>query len=313
MGAENLDNEASAVFRQGTVIPAHPLALDEHRRLDERRMAALTRYYCEAGAGGSAAGVHTTLQLIHSSHAAAFGVRSVSLLAGRTPLSVLVTNFNTDGLNHREVETFLHEFGHALHGVLSRTRYASQGGTSVERDFVEAPSQMYEEWGRKLEPLRLLRRYCTGCPEIDEALVKRLHAARSFGRGILYGRQHLYAAYDMALFGEREADPMQTWIRMEGETPAGYVPGTQFPGTFGHLVGGYGAGYYGYMWSEVIALDMLSRFGRNLMNPAVGRRFRELILARGGEEPAKVMVREFLGRDPSPEAFFEEITGQRGN
>jgi len=247
------------------------------------------------------------------SHAAAFGVRSVSLLAGRTPLSVLVTNFNTDGLNHREVETFLHEFGHVLHGVLSRTRYASQGGTSVERDFVEAPSQMYEEWGRKLEPLRLLRRYCTGCPEIDEALVKRLHAARSFGRGILYARQHLYAAYDMALFGEREADPMQTWIRMEGETPAGYVPGTQFPGTFGHLVGGYGAGYYGYMWSEVIALDMLSRFGKNLMNPAVGRRFRELILARGGEEPAKVMVREFLGRDPSPEAFFEEITGQRGN
>jgi len=247
------------------------------------------------------------------SHAAAFGVRSSSLLAKRTPLSVLVANFNASGLNHRELETLLHEFGHILHGVLSRTRYASHGGTNVERDFVEAPSQMYEEWGRKTEPLRRVRRQCTGCPEVDDALVKRLRAAHAFGRGIQYGRQHLYASYDMALFGESEIDPMQGWIRMESETPVGYVPNTQFPGTFGHIVGGYGAGYYGYMWSEVLALDMLSAYGKNLMNPAVGRRFRELILARGGQRPAAEMVREFLGRDPSPKAFFEEITGQRGD
>jgi len=247
------------------------------------------------------------------SHAAAFGVRSVSLLARRTPISVLVANLDRNGLNHRELETLLHEFGHILHGVLSRTRYASQGGTNVERDFVEAPSQMYEEWTRKKEPLRLVHQYCKACPEVDEALVKRLHAARSFGRGIQYGRQHLYASYDMALFGEREVDPMQGWIRMEGETPTGYVPDTQFPGTFGHLVGGYGPGYYGYMWSEVLALDMLSVYGKNLMNPAVGRRFRELILSNGGQRPAAEMVREFLGRDPSPKAFFEEITGQRGD
>jgi len=247
------------------------------------------------------------------SHAAAFGVRSASLLAKRTPISVLVTNFNPKGLNHRELETLLHEFGHILHGVLSRTRYASHGGTNVERDFVEAPSQMYEEWGRKKEPLRQVRRFCSDCPEVDDALVKRLHAAHSFGRGIQYARQHLYASYDMALFGEREADPMQTWIRMESETPVGHVPDTQFPGTFGHIVGGYGAGYYGYMWSEVLALDMLSVYGKNLMNPAVGRRFRELILSQGGQKPAAAMVREFLGRDPSPRAFFEEITGQRGD
>jgi len=247
------------------------------------------------------------------SHAAAFGVRSASLLAKRTPISVLVANLDRNGLNHRELETLLHEFGHVLHGVLSRTRYASQGGTNVERDFVEAPSQMYEEWTRKKEPLLLVHKYCKGCPEVDEALVKRLHAARSFGRGIQYARQHLYASYDMALFGEREVDPMQGWIRMESETPAGYVPDTQFPGTFGHLVGGYGAGYYGYMWSEVLALDMLSVYGKNLMNPAAGRRFRELILSKGGQRPAAEMVRQFLGRAPSPKAFFEEITGQRGD
>src|SRR5713101_760720 len=275
------------------------------------------RYYdvIDGGTGGFLSGIYLDLFPREGkfSHAAAFGVRSASLLAGRTPISVLVANFDRKGLNHRELETLLHEFGHILHGVLSRTRYASHGGTNVERDFVEAPSQMYEEWTRKKEPLRLVHQYCKACPEVDEALVKRLHAARSFGRGIQYGRQHLYASYDMALFGEREVDPMQGWIRMEGETPTGYVPDTQFPGTFGHLVGGYGAGYYGYMWSEVLALDMLSVYGKNLMNPAVGRRFRELILSNGGQKPAAEMVREFLGRDPSPKAFFEEITGQRGD
>lgn len=245
------------------------------------------------------------------SHAAAFGVRSVSVAAGRTPISVLVTNFNRKGLDHRELETLMHEFGHVLHGVLSRTRYASQGGTSVERDFVEAPSQMYEEWGRKLQSLQLIRNYCPACPGVDEALVKRLQSARLYGMGIRYARQHLYAAYDMALTGERDLDPMQTWIAMESETPVGYVPGTAFPGTFGHLAGGYAAGYYGYMWSEVLALDMLSVFGRDPMNAAAGRRFREKILSQGGQKPAARMVREFLGRDPTPAAFFAEITGQR--
>jgi thimet oligopeptidase len=275
------------------------------------------RYYdvIDAETGGSLSGIYLDLFPREGkySHAAAFVARSASVLAKRTPISVLAANLNSAGLDHRELETLLHEFGHILHGVLSRTRYASQGGTNVEVDFVEAPSQMYEEWGRKIEPLRLIRKYCSDCPEVDDALVKRLRAARSFGHGIRYARQHLYASYDMALFGEREVDPMQEWIRMESETPAGHVSGTQFPGTFGHIVGGYGAGYYGYMWSEVLALDMLSAYGRNLMNPAVGRRFRDLILSKGGQKPAAEMVREFLGRDPSPKAFFEEITGQRGD
>ena len=247
------------------------------------------------------------------SHAAAFGARSVSVAARRTPISVLVANFNRKGLDYRELETLMHEFGHVLHGVLSRTRYASHGGTNVERDFVEAPSQMYEEWARKKEPLQLIRQFCADCPAIDAALVERLRAARLYGMGIRYARQHLYASYDMALTGERDLDPMRTWVEMESDTPAGNVPGTQFPGTFGHLLGGYAAGYYGYMWSQVLALDMLSVFGDNPMNPTAGRRFRQLILSQGGQKRASRLVRDFLGRDPSPEAFFAEITGQRTN
>jgi thimet oligopeptidase len=244
-------------------------------------------------------------------HAAAFGIRGVSRLAGRTPVSVLVTNFNRDGLNHDELETMMHEFGHVLHGVLSRADYNPHAGTSVVRDFVEAPSQMFEEWARKPESLKLFKEVCPSCPTLDDALIKRLDEARKYGMGSKYARQHLYADFDMALTGEQPRDAMETWKKMEGESPLGYVEGTAFPGSFSHIVGGYAAGYYGYMWSEVLALDMLSKFGTDIMNPAVGRRFRNIILANGGQVKAKELVREFLGRAPDNRAFFAEITGQR--
>jgi len=244
-------------------------------------------------------------------HAAAFGVRSVSKKTGRTPVSVLVTNFDRKGLTHDEVETLFHEFGHVLHGVLSRADYNPQGGTNVMRDFVEAPSQMFEEWARRPESIALLRLSCKDCPVLGADLIGRLDDARKHGMGIKYSRQHLYAAFDMALAGPAPGDALATWVGMETETPLGYVAGTQFPGNFGHIAGGYAAGYYGYMWSEVLALDMLSAFGGNIMNPKVGHRFRDLILANGGQVPAQVLVRKFLGREPSNKAFFAEITGKR--
>jgi len=246
------------------------------------------------------------------SHAAAFGIRSSSRLAHRTPISVLVTNFNRTGLDHSELETLVHEFGHVMHGVLSNTDYASQGGTSVERDFVEAPSQMYEEWARRKESLSLLPQFCNpACPAVDDDLLARLSAARLYGAGTRYSRQHLYAAYDMETSGSASTEPLALWDTMEGETPLGHVPGSQFPGAFEHIISGYAAGYYGYMWSEVLALDMLSGYGNNLMDPAVGRRFRNTILAQGSQKPAAQLVREFLGREPSNAAFLAEITGTR--
>ncbi|MFN3291285.1 MAG: M3 family metallopeptidase, partial [Acinetobacter sp.] len=86
---------------------------------------------------------------------------------------------------------------------------------------------------------------------------------------------------------------------------------TEFPGQFGHIMGGYQVGYYGYMWSEVMALDMLSAFGDNLNNPEVGQHYRQTILSQGGQKPAKALVKDFLGREPDNKAFFDEITGQR--
>ena len=169
---------------------------------------------------------------------------------------------------------------------------------------------MYEEWGARMESLALMRNHCATCPAIDESLVKRLRAARKFGSGIDYGRQHLYAAFDMALSGENPGPAMEVWKRMESATPMGYVEGTAFPGTFEHIASGYAAGYYGYMWAKVIALDLISAFGPDLMNEETGRRFRAMILSRGSEEPARELVERFLGRSVSSEAFFAEIRGE---
>lgn len=244
-------------------------------------------------------------------HAAAWPVRGASTRVGRKPVSVLVTNFDRTGLTFDEVETYFHEFGHVMHGVLSETQFNAHAGTSVQLDFVEAPSQIYEEWARDPEALKLLKTHCPECPEIDAATLKRLQEARNFGRGIDYARQHLYAAFDMALASAKPQKALEEWKRLEGATPLGYVTGTEFPGTFGHIAGGYAAGYYGYMWSEVIGLDMLSAWKGSLLDPTVGMKFRKTVLARGGEEPAKQLVERFLGRPVNSDAFFAEITGKR--
>ncbi len=243
-------------------------------------------------------------------HAAVFPVQGASTLEDRLPISVLVTNFNRDGLDGNELETMLHEFGHVLHGVLSKTRFVEQSGTSVERDFVEAPSQMFEEWTHNLEALSTLPKYAHGsCPQVSRDLLKRINDSRKFGQGIFYSRQTLYAKYDMALYGDQVRDVMAVWEDLESKTPMGYDQGTQFPGQFGHIVSGYAAGYYGYMWSKVLALDMLSRFNGKLMNPVVGQFYRKTVLERGSELPADRMVRYFLGRSPDSAAFYEDISG----
>ena len=229
----------------------------------------------------------------------------------RHPIKALVCNFNRQGLDHEELQTLLHEFGHILHGVLSRARYADQSGTAVRRDFVEAPSQMFEEWARHEQSLRLFAKVCPECPALSAEQIDELAAARRFGRGLFYARQWLYASYDLALHTGSPKSSLATWEQMEGATALGHVPGTQFPAAFGHLLGGYAAGYYGYMWSQVLALDMLSAFHGNLLDTGVGRRYRHVILEPGGSRPPQDLVGEFLGRAANADAFYAEITGRR--
>ncbi len=245
------------------------------------------------------------------SHAAAFGIRNGSVLTGQHPIKALICNFNSKGLTPAELSTLVHEFGHVLHGVLSRSRYADQSGTAVRWDFVEVPSLMFEEWSRRESALRVFAEACPECRPLSTQQIEQLEAAHRFGAGIRYARQWLFASYDLALHTGAPKPAQATWEQMEGASRLGHVRGTMMPAAFTHVMGGYEAGYYGYMWSEVLALDMLSAFHGNLLDPVVGRRYRHTILEPGGSRPPQELVEEFLGRKPSPEAFFAEITGRR--
>lgn len=241
-------------------------------------------------------------------HAAVWPLRSSATRIQRTPTAALVVNFDRQGLTLDEMETLLHELGHAVHNNLSATRYAAQGGTAVMHDFVEAPSQMLEDWVYDKPVLKLMQEVCPACKPVPDALVDQAVAAKGFAKGSFYGRQHLYASYDLALHGSQPEQPLPLWARMEGATPLGYVPGTLFPAGFAHIAGGYGAGYYGYLWSLVLAVDLRTAFkDGNKLNPAVGKRYRDIVLGNGGQKPAPELVREFLQRDSNSKAFFEEL------
>ena len=273
------------------------------------------KYYeiFDAGTGQYLSNLYVDLYARDGKRSGAFAsnVRRASVLAGRKPQSVLVCNFTKEGLNQRQMETLLHEFGHALHGVLSTAHYVTQAGTSVKRDFVEAPSQMFEEWVREEQPLQLYKQVCAECPPLAKADIERLNQARRFGQGMHYVRQWSYAKLDMLL--SLEPQPvLPLWKKIEAESPLGHPEGTYKPANFQHIAGsGYASGYYGYMWSEVIALDLLSPFKPDMLDPAVGRRYRDTILAMGGQQEETELVRKFLGRDPNPKAFFDEISGKR--
>ena len=235
-------------------------------------------------------------------------VRTPSKLANRRATSVLVANFNRVGLNQRELETLLHELGHALNSSLSYVDYAPQGLSTIKWDFVEAPSQMFEEWARRKQSLALFKEVCPQCPQLTDEEIRKLDQARRFGEASGYAYQWLLASFDMEM-SLRPRPPMEAWKALESATPLGHVEGTTFPTGFRHLASGYAAGYYGYMWSRVIARDLLTAFKDDLLDPRVGARYRETILGAGSQMEEAEMVRKFLGRDPSSAPFFAEITG----
>ena len=120
----------------------------------------------------------------------------------------------------------------------------------------------------------------------------------------------LYAAFDLAMHGPDAPEPMALWARMEGATLLGHVPGSMFPAGFSHVATGYGAGYYGYLWSEVVAADLRTAYANNRLDPVAGQRYRRTILANGSQVKPDELVRRFLSRSGNAQAFFEEL--QRG-
>lgn len=253
-------------------------------------------------------------------HAACWSLVSRRLLPDgsvQLPVSALVCNFTPPTkdkpslMPHDEVETLFHEFGHGLHNILSEATIARFAGTSVERDFVEAPSQMFENW--VWDPTVLAgfaKHYKTGEP-LPEKLLNAMVAAKNVGSGIDTEGQEAYGILDQRLHTAPggNVDSTKLWLQGLGEiTLFPGIEGTYPQASFGHLMGGYEAGYYGYLWSKVYASDMFSRFEQNgLLNPEAGQYYRSHILAKGGSEDAGDMVRDYLGREPNMDAFLRDL------
>lgn len=235
------------------------------------------------------------------------------------PLVSLVMNFTKPTetapslLTFDELETFLHEFGHALHGMLGEGKYESQTGTSVYRDFVELPSQLMENWATEKEFLDLWAvHYETGEP-IPADLVDRIVAAQNYLAAYSNVRQLSFGLTDMAwhtLTEPFEGDVVE--FEAASMTPTQVlpvVPGTAMAPSFGHIFsGGYAAGYYGYKWAEVLEADAFSLFKeKGIFNREVASSFRENVLSKGGtEHPMELYVR-FRGHKPETKALIEKM------
>jgi thimet oligopeptidase len=254
------------------------------------------------------------------SHAACFPMISgkETIDGYQMPTATLVCNFPapTDEmpslLTHGEVETFFHEFGHVLHNVLTKTKLSSHSGTSVSRDFVEAPSQIFENWTWDYESLKLFAKHYKTGEVLPEQLFDKMVAAKNVGSGLAYTQQVFYGTLDFTLHDKYDPTSSKPVVEVLKElqneiTLYPYLEGTQMFAAFGHLMG-YAAGYYGYLWSLVYSDDMFSVFEKNgVMDKETGMKYRNIILANGGSLDELEMVIEFLGREPNQEAFFKSI------
>ncbi len=253
------------------------------------------------------------------SHAAQWGLRARKVWPDGTvqkPLAALVCNFTKPTatepslLAHDEVETFFHEFGHCLHTILTKATVGRFAGTSVEGDFVEAPSQMFEEWVWNADVLQTFaRHYKTGEP-IPADIVSGMIAARNVGSGLLAEHQFYYALTDLAYHMDDDGKVDTTKVALDlFDAIELYEPvaNTFYQASFGHLVNpGYVAGYYGYQYSRVFACDMFQRFKEiGMLSPEAGQYYREKILAKGGTLDGLDLLRGYLGREPDMEPYLE--------
>jgi thimet oligopeptidase len=251
-------------------------------------------------------------------HFATFGVRPGRVTPNGTqrPVSSIIGNWPVGEpgrpalLSHADVVVFFHEFGHLMHQTLSRAPYETLFGSNVRQDFVEAPSQMLENWMWQPSILKeVSANVKTGSP-LPDAVISKIIAAKHVADGSVFSTQAFYASYDMRLHSSvTSLDPTKLWFDLKSQlTALPAEPGTIPEAGFGHLMSGYDAGYYGYLWSLVYAQDMFSVFQKGgLEDPATGMHYRKEILEPGALVEPDVLLHKFLGRDVSYEPFYKYI------
>lgn len=233
----------------------------------------------------------------------------------QNPVCAMVANFTKPTksapslLQHSEVETLFHEFGHVLHQNLGRTETARFSGTNVERDFVEAPSQIMQHWVWRAEVLKKFARHHETGEPIPDSLVDKLVEARQLNIAVHQLRQLQFGWLDQEIHKSGPAkDLVQALKDAAAISLLPHPEGTFSLSSFGHLMGGYDAAYYGYMWSEVFGDDMFSIFEeKGATNPEVGMAYRREVLEKGGAVDADEMLRKFLGREPDNKAFLYKL------
>ena len=232
------------------------------------------------------------------------------------PVAALICNFptGTELMQHSQVVTFLHEFGHLIHWMFAgHQEWSNVSGIATEWDFVEAPSQMLQEWVWDYETISRFAKNSDG-EVIPEELLNKMIAARDFGLGMATRRQLSLAAMSLNLYNQDPAniDLDELIPRMSREyTHFEAIPGTHFYTNFGHL-NGYSAIYYTYQWSLAIATDMFTRFEeQGLRNVEVAGAYRDIVLGGGGTQPAAELVTGFLGREISFKPYADRLSGKK--
>jgi metallopeptidase MepB len=235
------------------------------------------------------------------------------------PVAAMVANLAkpTPGkpalMRHDDVQTFFHEMGHVFHGLLSRTKFSRFHGTSVARDFVEAPSQMLENWCWDSNVLQKMSSHYEKQEPLTPELIEKIIKSRYVNVGLFYLRQIFFAKFDLKVHTDQEStDYTQLWSDLR-ESISLVKSGKLTPGqgTFGHITGGYDAGYYGYTYSLVFAADMYATvFKPDPLDPARGKLYRDKILHWGGSREEIDSLKDFLGRPPNSNAFLQELFGE---
>jgi Zn-dependent oligopeptidase len=256
-------------------------------------------------------------------HFAQFGITEGKLLPDgkyQRPVCALVCNFPPPQLDkpslmsHDEVETIFHEFGHAMHTILTRAKYSRFSGTSVPRDFVEAPSQMLENWPWDKKVLdSFAADYRDPNKKIPPEILNQLKATRLATMGMFYRRQLSFGLMDLTLHTQIHATNADETLPLSNkilsDVSLAPPPDTAFVAYFGHIIG-YGAGYYGYAWADAIAADMAIVFENSpdrYFDKTAGMRMRNEIYAVGDSRDINVSIEKFLGRPRSIEPFLEKI------
>lgn len=250
-------------------------------------------------------------------HAAVFPIIPGKYLSNgeyQRPFSVMVCNFprpteeRKSLLSHKEVETLFHEFGHILHNILTRAKFCQFAGTRVAWDFVEAPSQVLENWAWDYEALTTFAKHHQSGEALPKDLVDRMNAAEKASCALFYLRQLSLAKSDLQIHHQAgDRDAVEIANTTMGDIFLSPPEGSHFAAGWGHMVG-YASGYYGYAWADVMAADLFSKFEtEGALNPEIGRKLRREIYEPGSSRDENHSLEAFLERPLSSQAFFEKL------